>query len=206
MADDSANPVLPLPPNAPRVPPNRFARWVGRSILRAGGWRMVGAFPDIPRLVLVGALFEPRWLAGLLAKAGPAVADRVVLTGQQHPDEVAAAYRAADVFAFPSRTDTQALVLQEAALAGLAPVLVDAVLHEHGPLGGAGVLTAPDPEEFGAAIVALLTDPERAARIGAEAAARAGRHTPARYAATMLSVYQHAARASVTRRALAPVA
>ena len=32
---------------------------------------------------------------------------------------VAAAYRAAQVFAFPSRTDTQGLVLQEAALAGL---------------------------------------------------------------------------------------
>ncbi|MFL6591450.1 MAG: lysophospholipid acyltransferase family protein [Luteimonas sp.] len=61
MADDSADPVLPLPPNAPRVPPNRFARWVGRSILRAGGWRMVGAFPDIPRLVLVGAPHSSNW-------------------------------------------------------------------------------------------------------------------------------------------------
>ena len=61
MADDSADPVLPLPPNAPRVPPNRFARWLGRSILRAGGWRMVGAFPDIPRLVLVGAPHSSNW-------------------------------------------------------------------------------------------------------------------------------------------------
>jgi len=46
MADADADLVLPLPPNAPRVPDNRFARWLGRSILRVGGWRMVGAFPD----------------------------------------------------------------------------------------------------------------------------------------------------------------
>jgi hypothetical protein len=44
----SDSPVLPLPPNAPRVKPNRFVRWAGRCILRAGGWRMVGRFPTFP--------------------------------------------------------------------------------------------------------------------------------------------------------------
>lgn len=53
--------VLPLPPNAPRVKPNAFARWIGRTILRLGGWRMVGAFPDIPRLVLIGAPHSSNW-------------------------------------------------------------------------------------------------------------------------------------------------
>jgi 1-acyl-sn-glycerol-3-phosphate acyltransferase len=47
--------VLPLPPAVPRVRRNRFARWLGRSILRAGGWQMEGAFPDLPRAVLIGA-------------------------------------------------------------------------------------------------------------------------------------------------------
>jgi len=61
MADDHADRVLPLPPNAPRVPRHRFARWLGRSILRLGGWRMVGAFPDIPKLVLVGAPHSSNW-------------------------------------------------------------------------------------------------------------------------------------------------
>jgi 1,2-diacylglycerol 3-alpha-glucosyltransferase len=186
--------------------------FVGRVNREKGIDLLIAAMPRIlagcprTRLVLVGALYEPRWLAGLLAQAGAAVAERVVLTGQLHPAEVAAAYAAADVFAFPSRTDTQALVLQEAALAAVPPVLVDAVLHRHGPLGGAGVLTAPDPDDFGAAIVSLLTDPARAARVGAEAAARAAQHTPGRYAETMLGVYQHAVRASVAGRARAPVA
>lgn len=53
--------VLPLPPNAPRVKPNAFSRWLGRSILRMGGWRMAGAFPDIPKLVLIGAPHSSNW-------------------------------------------------------------------------------------------------------------------------------------------------
>lgn len=53
--------VLPLPPNAPRLRPNRFTRWLGRTILKAGGWRMVGAFPDIPKLVLIGAPHSSNW-------------------------------------------------------------------------------------------------------------------------------------------------
>lgn len=53
--------VLPLPPSAPRVKPNAFTRWLGRSVLRLGGWRMVGAFPDIPKLVLIGAPHSSNW-------------------------------------------------------------------------------------------------------------------------------------------------
>jgi len=53
--------VLPLPPNAPRVRPNAFGRWFGRSLLRLGGWRMVGTFPDIPKLVLIGAPHSSNW-------------------------------------------------------------------------------------------------------------------------------------------------
>lgn len=62
--------VLPLPPNAPRVAANRFARWLGRTVLRLGGWRMEGAFPDIPKLVLIGAPHSSNWdgLWGMAAK------------------------------------------------------------------------------------------------------------------------------------------
>lgn len=53
--------VLPLPPHAPRVRPHPFARALGRALLRLGGWRMVGAFPDIPKLVLIGAPHSSNW-------------------------------------------------------------------------------------------------------------------------------------------------
>jgi class 3 adenylate cyclase len=56
-------------------------------------------------------------VAGLLH--GHGVGSGAILVGEQPPPVVAAAYGAADLFAFPSLTDTQALVLQEAALAGV---------------------------------------------------------------------------------------
>jgi 1-acyl-sn-glycerol-3-phosphate acyltransferase len=58
---DTDDVVLPLPPNAPRVRPNAFSRWLGRSVLRLGGWRMVGAFPDLPRVVLIAAPHSSNW-------------------------------------------------------------------------------------------------------------------------------------------------
>ena len=65
--------VLPLPPQVPRVRPsgpNRLLRWTARSLLRLGGWRMAGAFPDIPKLVLIGAPHTSNWdgVWGLLVK------------------------------------------------------------------------------------------------------------------------------------------
>ena len=69
MHDAADDVVLPLPPSAPRVEDNPFARWLGRTILRLGGWRMEGEFPDLPRLVLIGAPHSSNWdgLWGLAA-------------------------------------------------------------------------------------------------------------------------------------------
>lgn len=63
--------LLALPPSLPRVPRSGFSRWLGRTILRLGGWRMVGRFPDIPKAVLIGAPHSSNWdgLWGLAAKA-----------------------------------------------------------------------------------------------------------------------------------------
>ena len=53
--------VLALPPNAPRMPRNRFIESLGRAILRAFGWRMVGGFPDIPKAVVIAAPHSSNW-------------------------------------------------------------------------------------------------------------------------------------------------
>lgn len=50
-----------LPPSAPRVRPNRLTRWIGRTVLRLGGWRLVGEFPDVRKLVLIGAPHSSNW-------------------------------------------------------------------------------------------------------------------------------------------------
>ncbi|PJK00160.1 acyltransferase [Lysobacteraceae bacterium NML75-0749] len=53
--------VLPLPVRAPRVGRNALLRWIGRSILKLGGWRMEGEFPNVPKLVLIGAPHSSNW-------------------------------------------------------------------------------------------------------------------------------------------------
>ena len=53
--------VPPLPPSAPRVKPNAFTRWLGRSVLRLGGWRLVGPLPDVSKLVLIAAPHSSNW-------------------------------------------------------------------------------------------------------------------------------------------------
>ncbi|MGH3659228.1 MAG: glycosyltransferase, partial [Micromonosporaceae bacterium] len=157
----------------------RVNREKGIELLISGFGRLLGRLPSA-RLVLVGAVYEPRWLSRLLAEAG--ITDRTVLTGQQPGDAVAAAYRAAGVFAFPSRTDTQGLVLQEAALAGLPAVMVDPRLYADGPLAGAARLSEPEPDAFAGQLLDLLTDPRGAAELGAAARERASQHNPQRYA------------------------
>lgn len=168
----------------------RVNREKGVDLLLAAFASVVRTLPDA-QLVLVGAVYERRWLAALLQSTG--VADRVVLTGQLPPEEVAAAYAVADVFAFPSRTDTQGLVLQEAALAGVPSVLADAQLHRTGALGGSTRLAEPTPETYARALSELLSDPAAARRLGAAARERALLHTPEQYAITMRDVYDRAA-------------
>ena len=62
--------VVPeLPPRAPRVG-HRFGRWLGRTVLRLGGWRVVGQWPDVDKMVIIVAPHSSGWDAvwGLAAK------------------------------------------------------------------------------------------------------------------------------------------
>ncbi|WP_246467942.1 glycosyltransferase [Allocatelliglobosispora scoriae] len=183
----------------------RVNREKGVELLLAAYTRILRERPAT-RLVLIGAVYEPRWLRRLLARAGALAAANVVITGQQPPEVVAAAYACADVFAFPSRTDTQALVLQEAAHAGVPTVMVDPELHRTGPLGGAARCVEPDPASFADGVLELLGDPRAARALGATAAANAARHTPAEFATSMLAVYAQALAADSTNSSrVAPV-
>ena len=60
---------IPVPPAAPRTG-HAFGRWLGRTVLRLGGWRVVGEFPDLPRLMIIVAPHSSAWDAvwGLAAK------------------------------------------------------------------------------------------------------------------------------------------
>lgn len=70
MKDRQGQVVLALPPSAPRMPRNRPLEWLARTVLRLGGWRMVGDFPDIPKAVLIAAPHSSNWdgVWGIAAK------------------------------------------------------------------------------------------------------------------------------------------
>ena len=61
--------VPELPPHAPRDG-NDVTRWIGRSVLRLGGWTIAGDWPDLPRIVVIAAPHSSGWDAvwGLAAK------------------------------------------------------------------------------------------------------------------------------------------
>ncbi|MFK2902636.1 1-acyl-sn-glycerol-3-phosphate acyltransferase [Dyella ginsengisoli] len=63
--------VPPLPPQAPRIR-NRFWPWLCRGLLRLGGWQLKGEFPDLPKLIVIGAPHSTNWdgVWGLLMKVG----------------------------------------------------------------------------------------------------------------------------------------
>lgn len=79
-------------------------------------------------------------------------------------------YRAADVFVFASRTETQGLVLLEAMAQG-TPVVSTAVMGTIDVLSNArgAVIAREDEREFATAVADLLTDPARRAELGARA-------------------------------------
>lgn len=65
----------PLQVHLPECTPRTHgpvARWIGRSVLRLGGWRMIGAFPAHRRLMILAAPHSSGWDAvwGLAAKLG----------------------------------------------------------------------------------------------------------------------------------------
>ena len=59
----------PLPSNAPQLH-SHVGRRMARLVLRMAGWKLVGQFPDVPRLVLIAAPHTSWWdgVWGMLLK------------------------------------------------------------------------------------------------------------------------------------------
>lgn len=76
--------VLTLPPSVPRSPDRPWLRAVARGLLRLGGWRMEGAFPDLPKVVLIGAPHSSNWdgFWGFVAKVALGLDIRIIAKQQ----------------------------------------------------------------------------------------------------------------------------
>jgi 1,2-diacylglycerol 3-alpha-glucosyltransferase len=164
----AARRALALPAHDPVV------LYVGRLDREKSVDRVLLAFERVAstvpraRLLIVGHGKEAERLrrrAGTLAAAGG-----VQFLGARAHDTLPICYQAADLFLFASETETQGLVLAEAAACGLPAVAVDAsgcdeVVRD----GETGLLTKSDPTALAEAAIGLLLDGERRAAMGARA-------------------------------------
>jgi 1,2-diacylglycerol 3-alpha-glucosyltransferase len=164
----AARRALELPAGGPLV------LYVGRLDREKSVDRVLLAFDRIAgilggaRLWLVGQGKETEPLRRLAAGLG--AGDRVHFAGVRAHEGLAAWYQAADLFLFASETETQGLVLAEAAACGLPAVAVsapgcDEVVRD----GETGILTKADPAALAEAAVGLLLDGDRRAAMGARA-------------------------------------
>jgi glycosyltransferase involved in cell wall biosynthesis len=148
--------------------------YVGRLDREKSVDRVLAAFERVAgtiaqaRLVLVGQGTQGSELRRMAARLNAGA--RVTFAGVCPHEDLPDYYRAADLFLFASETETQGLVLAEAAACGLPAVAVDApgcaeVVHD----GDTGVLTKGDPAALAEAAIGLLIDPARRAAMAARA-------------------------------------
>lgn len=72
--------VPPVPANVPHVGGSGLVRWLGRTVLRLGGWRVVGPIPDLRKAVVIAAPHSSNWdgLWGLAAKMALGIEARIL--------------------------------------------------------------------------------------------------------------------------------
>lgn len=75
--------VPELPAQAPRRNGYAFVRWIGRTVLRLGGWKVVGEWPDVTKVVVIAAPHTSIWDAVLGVATIMAMDMRVVFIGKK---------------------------------------------------------------------------------------------------------------------------
>ena len=171
----------------------RLAREKNLAFLLAAFAR---ALPRLPaaRLILVGDGDDrPRleWLVGDLGISGC-----VRFVGAVPHEAVGDYTLAADLFLFPSTSETQGLAALEALAAGLPVVAVasDAASDLLGD-GEGGLMTPEDPASFAGSVVELWEHPARMRAMGESGRHIAARYAPEACAAKLLGLYEELLRA-----------
>jgi 1,2-diacylglycerol 3-alpha-glucosyltransferase len=128
------------------------------------------------KLLLAGD-FQHRWKLEEKA-AKTAYASQIIFTGRLERSELGAVYSLADVFAFPSMSDCQALVINEAAHAGAAlvwcdrpslnPILIDTVT---------GLQAYNDKVDFGSKMALILENGKLRQKLSKGARREAAKYT-----------------------------
>ena len=115
--------------------------------------------------------------------------EAVIFTGLVSTEDVPDYLAAADLFVFPSTSETQGLVLLESMAAGTPVVALDALASKDVLDHGGGLLVKGRPEDFSTAAELVLSDRELRSRLSAEGRAAAQAYTIPAASARLAEVY-----------------
>lgn len=153
-----------------------------------------GVLERVPEalLVIVGDGTDRRRLVDLVEALG--IQDSVRFLGRVMPPDVMEVYRTAQVFATASETETQGIVLIEAAATGLPLVAVDAgAVRELCQHKKNGILCHPgDIEEMTDALVKILQNEDVRQRYGEQSLEIAKKHDLNRTLRRFIEIYEEA--------------
>ena len=143
-------------------------------------------------LVVVGDGIDMSNLKALVASEG--LNSRVKFLGKVLPPDLVEIYRSGTVFCMASETETQGIVLIEAAAVGLPLIAVDAgAVSELCQDGRNGILCQPgDVSGISKAMVSILTDEELRAKYSAASKEIAAKHDLKRTVKRFEEIYQEA--------------
>ncbi len=140
------------------------------------------------RLAIVGEGLEGEHLKDQVLSLG--IQPAVIFTGPVPYEEVPHFMAAADLFVFPSMTETQGLVLIEAMAAGTPVIAVDTPVNAEVLDGGGGVIVDQDEDAFVSAVLSTLSNPSGREIMGAQALAAAEKYQISTAVDQLLGVYQ----------------
>jgi glycosyltransferase involved in cell wall biosynthesis len=154
--------------------------------------------PFVPetRLVLAGSGPDADVIQERIV-ASDALSGRVILTGFLPRPALDPIYAAADLFVFPSGSETQGMVVGEALAAGTPAVVVNQGGAPETVTDGKDGLRVPNnAEQFGRAVVTLLRDDARRHAMGEFGRVNADVRTPERMAEQVIDLYWNAVQAA----------
>lgn len=175
-----------------------IALYVGRVDPEKSLSNVVSAFATVldkvpdARLVIVGDGTDRRRLVDLAQALG--IEKEVIFPGRIMPPDVMEVYRAAQIFVTASETETQGIVLIEAAATGLPLVAVDAgAVRELCQNRKNGILCQPgDINKLARAMINLFTDEELRKKYGKYSLEVAKQHDLNRTLQRFVEIYEEA--------------
>jgi 1,2-diacylglycerol 3-alpha-glucosyltransferase len=117
-------------------------------------------------------------------------ANRIIFAGYVAHEKLGALYALSSVFAFPSIADTQGLVINEAARAGLPVVVADPGVTEIVRDGYNGYFARPSSHDFAAKIIQLLANDEIRILMGQRGAKLAAEYSATNQAIKLIRLYE----------------